>query len=357
MGLILTILMYIGIVIVSIIGAYVVFMLIMALGPRKPVLEQPLEKAKKPPQEKDTLLLTGSKMDVSFDVKGTPVKAWLYLPEDLSAPVPCIIMAHGLGGTKTLGLEHYALRFQKAEFAVLVFDYRNLGESGGKPRQLVWIPYQQEDYAAAVQYVRNLEEIDPARIALWGTSLSGGHVIVTAARDSKIACVSAQVPLLDGDAGGMQVVKQIGLWHLLKMAFGHGLRDLVRSWLGLSPHVIPLLGKPGSIAALADAGAWNFFNQIAPDDFINKVSARILIRMDKYHPIKHTSKINCPVLLQVCDKDISLPLRVVEKAEKNLREFAELIRYPVDHFDIYIGENFEKAVRDQLDFFKKHLVH
>jgi fermentation-respiration switch protein FrsA (DUF1100 family) len=265
-------------------------------------------------------------------------------------------MAHGLGATKALGLEAYAVRYQEVGFAVFAFDFRYLGESGGEPRQLVWIPNQLEDFTAAVEFVRNLKEIDPAKIALWGSSLSGGHVIVTAAKDSSVACVSAQVPLLDGDAGGMKVVKQIGLWHLLKMAFGHGLRDLVRSWIGLSPHTIPLLGKPGSTAALADAGAWNFFNQIAPDDFINRVCARILIRMDKYHPIKYTPKIHCPVLLQVCDKDISLPKKVVEKAEKNLGELVEVIHYPIDHFDVYLGDNFEKAVSDQLEFFNKHLT-
>lgn len=347
--------MYIGIVIGSIIAAYVVFMLIMALGPRRPIPEQPLEKTNIP-SPMEVPLRVGTKKEVSFNVKGTSVSAWLFLPEDLTALVPCIIMGHGLGGTKALGLEAYALRYQDAGFAVLAFDFRHLGESDGEPRQLVWIPKQQEDCAAAIEYVRNLKEINPERIALWGTSLSGGHVIVTAARDGKIACVSAQVPLLDGDAGGMQVVKQIGIWHLLKMAFGHGLRDLVRSWLGLSPHKIPLFGKPGSIAVLADAGAWNFFNKIAPADFFNQVCARILIRMDKYHPIKYTPKIHCPVLLQVCDKDVSLPKKVVEKAEKNLGELVEVIHYPIDHFDVYLGNNFEKAVSDQLEFFNKHLT-
>jgi len=347
--------MYIGIVIGAVAAAYVVFMLIMALGPRKPIPDQHREKSRLPTHA-EVPQRFGTRKDVRFNVKGTSVSGWLFSPADLSKPVPCIIMAHGLGGTKAVGLEAYAIRYQEAGFAVLAFDFRHLGESGGEPRQLVWIPYQLEDFAAAVEFVRSIKEIDPEKIALWGTSLSGGHVIVTAARDHKIACVSAQVPLLDGDAGGMQVIKQIGLWHLLKMAFGHGLRDLVRSWLGLSPHPIPIFGKPGSIAALADAGAWNFFNQIAPDDFINRICARILIRMDKYHPIKNMPNVRCPVLLQVCEKDISLPLNVVEKAAKHLGKLAEVIRYPIDHFDIYLGDNFEQAVSSQQEFFNKHLT-
>ncbi|MCK5006754.1 MAG: alpha/beta fold hydrolase [Spirochaetales bacterium] len=140
----------------------------------------------------------------------------------------------------------YAVCFQEAGFAVLAFDYRHLGESGGEPRQLVWIPYQKEDYAAAVRYLRGLQEIDPAKIALWGTSLSGGHVVVTAAGDEKIACVSAQVPLLDGEAGGME----------------------------------------STVAVMADAGAWDTFEALAPDEFINEACARILIRIDKYKPLK-----------------------------------------------------------------------
>jgi len=50
-------------------------------------------------------------------------------------------------------------------------------------------------------------------------------------------------------------------------------------------------------------------------------------------------------------------MKVIEKAEKHLGKLAEVIHYPIDHFDIYLGQNFEKAVRDQLDFFKKHLFH
>jgi fermentation-respiration switch protein FrsA (DUF1100 family) len=348
------ILQTIGIVLGAIIAAYGIFMLFMGLLPRKPVPAQPLEKVVRPTGEA-AAKPAAARTDVSFEVNGTAISAWLFLPEERSAPVPCIVMGHGLGATKSAGLDSYAAHFQAAGFAVLAFDFRHLGQSGGEPRQLIWIPYQQEDYAAAIAYARGLEEINAAKIALWGTSLSGGHVIVTAAQDPDIACVVAQVPLLAGDAGGMEVVRAVGLGHLLRMSFGHGLRDLVRSWFGLSPHKVPIVGKPGTIATLADSGAWDTFCHLASDDFINEACARIIIRMDKYHPIKYAAKVRCPVLLQGCDLDIGVPPSIIKKAQQRLGERAEVIRYPIDHFDIYVGDNFEKAVSDQLAFFKKHL--
>jgi fermentation-respiration switch protein FrsA (DUF1100 family) len=351
MKIIIIVLQVIGIII----GLFVLELAIVAFIPGFSVPKQRLEKTKKPPKELEAKP-SQSRKDVRFKVKGTSLSAWLYLPENLTAPVPCIIMGHGLGATKDAGLEPYAIRFQEAGFAVLAFDYRHFGESEGEPRQLIWIPYQLEDYAAAINYARSLKEIDAARIALWGTSLSGGHVIVTAARDNKIACVCAQVPLLDGRASAMMAYKykRVSIGYGLRMMI-HGQRDLVRSWFGLSPHKIPIVGKPGSAAVLAYSEAYEAFAELMPHDFINEACARINIRLEKYRPIKHIAKVRCPVLLQVCDKDSALPMSVVEEAEKRLGKLAEVIHYPIDHFDIYTGSNFEKSVRDQLVFFKKHL--
>jgi fermentation-respiration switch protein FrsA (DUF1100 family) len=357
MGIVLMILQVIGIIIGALIGLFILELAIVAFIPGFSVPKQSLEKAKQPTKEKDAKP-SRSRKNVSFKVKGTSLSAWLYLPENLSAPVPCVIMGHGLGATKDTGLESYAIRFQDAGLAVLTFDYRHLGESEGEPRQLVWIPYQLQDYTAAINCARGLKEIDPERIALWGTSLSGGHVIVIAARDNKIACISAQVPLLDGhvSAAMAQKHKIIGIRHGLRMIM-HGQRDLVRSWFGLSPHKIPIVGKPGTMAVLAFSEAYETFEKLAPADFINEACARINIRLDKYRPIKKAQNVRCPVLLQVCEKDIGTPSSLVEEAKKRMGKFAEVIHYPIDHFDIYLGENFEKAVSDQLDFFKKHLSY
>jgi len=106
---------------------------------------------------------------------------------------------------------------------------------------------------------------------------------------------------------------------------GHAQRDLVRSWLGLPPHKIPIVGKPGTVALMADTNAWNTFEESAPDDFVNEACARITIRIDKYKPINHVDKIDCPVLLQACDYDFALPLHVVEKAVSRLGQRAQVI--------------------------------
>jgi len=351
MGIVITIFQVIGIIIGILVGLLVVELAIVAFVPGFSVPKQPLEKVSQPTRDggpKPSL----SRRDVSFNAKGTALSAWLYLPENLSAPVPCIIMGNGFGGTKDGGLELYAVRYQEAGFAVLAFDYRHFGESDGEPRQLIWIRYQLEDYAAAIEYARGLEEIDPTRIALWGTSLSGGHVIVTAAKDNEIACVVAQCPGLDGRASARMAVKREGINFRMIM---HGQRDLVRSWLGLSPHKIPIVGKPGSIACITITDAYESFGKLAPENFVNEVCARINIRGDKYRPVKHAHKVRCPVLLQICDYDSIIPISAAEEAEEKLGKYAEVKHYPIGHFDIYFGDNFEKSVSDQLDFFKKHL--
>jgi len=336
-----------------IIGIIVIYLLIVGFAPGFSVPKQRLENTKQLAKEKDTKP-SWSKKDVSFKVKGTALHAWLYLPENSSVPIPCIIMGHGFGGTKDAGLESYAVRFAETGFAVLIFDYRHFGESDGEPRQLIWIPHQLEDWAGAIKCARGLKEIDPAKIALWGTSFSGGHVIVTAAKDKNVACVSAQCPGLDGHASGEMFLKREGIWHLLRMMI-HGQRDMVRSWFGLSPHKIPLVGKPGSIAFMTTSDAYESFGKNAPENFVNEACARILLRADGYRPVKHAQNVRCPVLLQICDNDTLLPKSAAVETENALGKYAEVRHYPIGHFDIYIGDNFENAVSDQLDFFKKHL--
>jgi uncharacterized protein len=294
----------------------------------------------------------GSRESIRFYVEGIPLHAWFYLPSTRVTPVACIVMAHGLGGTKEMGLDLYARRFQAAGFAVLVFDYRYWGESGGAPRHLIWIPDQLADWRAAVEYVRSRPEVAPHRIALWGTSLSGGHVIAIAAQDPGIAAVAAQCPGLDGHVALEEIFRRTGFRSSHLRLIVHAQRDLVRSWLGLPAHRVPVVGPPGSVALLASTEAMQAFGELAPDGYVNHACARIAIRGDKYRPVKQAHRIQCPVLLQICEFDAVTPPALVAEAYRRLGEHGEIVRYPIDHFDIYRGEDLERAVEDQIRFYR-----
>ncbi len=114
------ILQVIGIILGTLVGLFILELAIVALIPGFSAPKQRLETKKQTPDagKEDSSRL---RKDVSFKVKETAVSAWLYLPENSPGPYPCIIMAHGFGGTRDFGLKPYAVRFQKAGYAVLIF--------------------------------------------------------------------------------------------------------------------------------------------------------------------------------------------------------------------------------------------
>jgi hypothetical protein len=48
--------------------------------------------------------------------------------------------------------------------------------------------------------------------------------------------------------------------------------------------------------------------------------------------------------------------RAIREARKRLGERAEVIHYPVGHFDVYLGDNLETSVRDQISFLTTYLL-
>ena len=112
----------------------------------------------------------------------------------------CVVMAGGLAVTKEPGTDRFAGRFHQAGYSVLAFDYRGFGESEGRPRQVARIADQLADWTAAIARARDLPEVKPDRLALWGHSSSGGHVLCVAASSPGIAAAIAFAPLADGPA-------------------------------------------------------------------------------------------------------------------------------------------------------------
>jgi pimeloyl-ACP methyl ester carboxylesterase len=294
--------------------------------------------------------------DVSFASHGTTCRAWLYAPavaSDGSGARPCVVMAHGFGATRDASLAPYAERFAAAGMYVLLFDYRHFGASDGEPRQLVSVRRQLQDYAAAVEFARTLQGVDPKRIAAWGTSFAGGHAVVTAATVPGIAAAVCQCPMMDGLAAVANILEYAGVGQLLRLT-GHGLWDLAVAPFGRA-HYIPTVGQPGSLAVMSSEDADAGYRALAPPGFRFEVAARIALFAALYRPVSYAARVRCPVLVQICEHDSVAPAAASERLVAGLGAFAEPRRYPIGHFEPYFGAPFERSVSDQLGFLQRHL--
>lgn len=291
-----------------------------------------------------------SRHDVTFVSAGDTCRAWLFMP-DSAQPPPLVILGHGLGGTREMGLEPYARRFMDAGMAALVFTYRHFGDSDGMPRQLLDIDRQLEDWSAALAYARGIEGVDATRIALWGSSFGGGHVIEAARRDGGVAAVVSQCPFTDG----LATVGTAGLRRVIRPA-ALALRDEWAGVRGKRPVMVPLVGPPGSIALMTSPDSEAGYRTLIPPEIAiaEEVSARIVNRVALYRPGRSARKVNAPMLFCICDDDAVAPAETAARYAATAPR-GEVRHYPIGHFDIYVGDPFEHAVRDQTEFLVRHL--
>ena len=298
------------------------------------------------------------KHELTFTSRGVTCAAW-HLPAatDVLASDrgrPCVVMAHGFGGTRDTGLLDYAQGFAAEGLDVVLFDYRGFGASEGTPRQRVSYRRQRADYQAAIAAARRLEGVDPDRIVLWGTSYSGGHVVPVAVADGRIAAVMSLTPAMDGLAALMAIAKR----HPLKLVplIAAGLRDVVRSLLGLSPHHLPIVGEPGSTAMITSPGAVEGYQALAGPSWRNEVCARAALEVAFNRPTRQAAQLRTPILVQLGENDLVAPPSAARKAAKLAGRCAEVREYPVDHFDVYGGQWQRAALADQIDFLGRHLA-
>ncbi|MCX4098640.1 alpha/beta hydrolase [Nocardia sp. alder85J] len=286
------------------------------------------------------------RVEVGFPSGSDQCAAWLYLPVGPPKPRPLVIMGHGLGADREMGLDRYARRFATAGMGVLVFDYRGFGASGGSARQVIHIRRQRDDWRAAIAYARTLKGFDATRIALWGTSFGGGHVLSIAHEDDYLAAVVAQCPFTSGKAsarakGPISLIKT-GTVALTDVLFGPIRRKPVR---------VRLAGRRHSAALMSAADVPHGFGLLAEESskYQPKVGARIALATLFDAPYRRTKNIKVPVLYSVCDNDSLIPVKPVLTAAARTKH-AVVKRYPIGHFDIYFDDWFEKAVYDQTEF-------
>ncbi|WP_341924140.1 alpha/beta fold hydrolase [Nocardioides psychrotolerans] len=296
---------------------------------------------------------------ITFDSHGVRCEAWLLAARSDALTTaggrPCVVMGHGFGATRDAGLLPFAERFADAGADVLVFDYRGFGTSDGWPRQDVDHRRHREDYRSAVVAARGLEGVDPDRIVLWGSSYSGGHVVVVAAGDHRIAGVISQGAAMDGLAAFRGVQQTSGSGKALALT-GAGLKDLARWATRREPHLVPVVGEPGSAAVISAPGAVAGYGAIMGPTFRNEMCARGILRIAANRPVRHAADVTCPVLLVVAEQDNIAPVASVREVARRLGDLAQTVSFDCGHFDVYVDEVFEPNVTAQVAFLEKVLA-
>lgn len=283
--------------------------------------------------------------DIEFKSGEELCKGWYYKPDspDLA---PLVVMGHGIGATREMGLDAYARKFAAAGVAVLAFTYRNFGDSGGTDRQLISIKSQEQDWHAAIDYGKQLPGVDAKTVAIWGSSFGGGHVITIASQRTDLTSAVAQCPFTDGraSASALGILKSLKLVSTVFM-------DMLGAIGWGEGRMIAIAAKPGKPALMTAHDALPGYNLITPPgiQFINQTPARVIPSLIAHTPGRRARYIKIPILFCVCEDDTVAPSKVTLKHVRKA-PLGIIKTYHAGHFELYVGKTFDQLVADQSSF-------
>ncbi len=237
-----------------------------------------------------------------------------------------------------------------------MFDNRNFGASGGEPRQEI-DPWQQiRDYRDAITYAESLAETDPNRIGIWGSSYSGGHVLVVGAGDRRVKCVVSQVPLIRGHGNARRLIRADQIAGLHRMFE----QDRRARYAGQPPAMIPVVTEdPTAPAALPTLDSWAWFTETArtrAQSWKNEVTLRSIEMFTEYEPGSYIGFVSpTPLLLVVALGDhLAVSDQALAAYERALAP-KRLVALKGGHFDAYVAD-FAQASTAAREWFVEHLV-
>ncbi len=293
--------------------------------------------------------------DVEFQSEGRVLRGWLYEPEGGARSHPCIVMAHGLSAVKEQYLDRYAEVFAAAGLGALVYDHANFGASDGWPRQEADPVLQRRGYRDAISFAQTVPWVDPARIGLWGTSYSGGHVLEVAAVDRRVSCVVSQVPTVSGYRSALRRTRA----DLVPALLSRLNADRAARFRGEEPATFPAVSDdPHEGCTMGGSDAFAFFTQtqdFAPA-WCNALTLRSVELARENEPAIHIARISpTPLLMIVADHDLLTATDLCLEAYQQALPPKQLMLIAGGHFDPYV-RHFEQTSTAARDWFRAHLV-
>lgn len=287
---------------------------------------------------------------VAFESGGVRCEADFYEPPGVDPPWPTVVLAHVFGAPRAWGLDRFAERFASAGLASLVFDYRGFGTSDGAPRRLVDPGRQLEDWRAALARVRAMDAVDDDRLAIWGSSFSGGNVLATARRDPDVRAVVSMVPFVDGREVMAHQTAHLGPSERLR-SLGLALADRLLGTVGLGPVELPTVSDPHAGGLVDTPGAKAGFLSLVPEgaEVENRMPARVVLDLPFYRPGVPATDIEVPVHVVIAEDDRLLPIGPMERLADRLPD-ASVHRVPTAHFGVHDDPWFDEVAERQVAF-------
>jgi len=275
---------------------------------------------------------------------GVRLAAHVFAPKNQAGKrLPTVILAHGWGGTAAQ-LRPQAIEFARSGYVAVTFDYRGWGESDGRlilagsapekkgakfsaevteVREIVDPLEQTADIFNVIHWAVAEPDADPARIGLWGTSYSGGHVAHVAARDKRVKCFVAQVPALDS------------------------------RWVGAGAEQLRMTHAEATRRARGEIG----YPQPGTQVVGNLRGAPIREKLLRYAPVEDVAGIeNCAMLFITAEKEeLFRNSDHAGRAFRLAREPKKLVEIPnITHYGIY-SQAREQATRLAIEWFGIYL--
>jgi pimeloyl-ACP methyl ester carboxylesterase len=280
--------------------------------------------------------------DVKVASGETSLAAWFVVP-NAPGPHPCVVMGQGFSMTRHDGLAAYAEAFAAAGCAVLAFDYRYFGDSGGQPRQRFLLRAQREDWRSAIAFARADDRIDATRVVAWGVSFGAGFAVEAAIRGADVAAVIALCPFVDGVPRALGTPPSVSAWIIPRAVQNLAGRHLL----------MPVAAPPGRHAALTKPGELEGFLACAPPDstWRNEVTPGIFLVVATFRPVRKARRLRQPVWVGLGERDITTHNPAVERLARKAPG-GELHRYDADHFSVFGRPLAPQIAADQVAFLR-----
>jgi uncharacterized protein len=231
-------------------------------------------------------------------------------------------MAHGFTAVREMLLDRYAEAFAAAGFASLAYDHYGFGASEGEPRQYPAVSLQLDGYRDAIRWIGNQPSVDAERIGIWGSSYSGGHVIMLAAEDLPIRCGVAQVPGIGAGGPAPSEATVAAVTRALEA--------------GRVDDTVPAVSATETgLGIMFEDGAHEWFTRVARERAPSwRDEVRVGALAESARPIDHLPRVKVPLLLIMAPENRLTPPAEAIRVAATL-PMVEIAEIPGGHFDAY----------------------